>query len=52
LRPAPESPNLDLRLCVYPSNRAYFSSTTLSSSFLKIGVGWRRACPGGSWLNV
>ena len=50
--PAPESPNLDSRLSVYPSSRAYSSSITLSSSFLKSGAGWRSAWPGGSSLGV
>jgi hypothetical protein len=34
----------------YASNRAYSSSITLSSSFLKSGAGSRSACPGGSSL--
>jgi hypothetical protein len=36
----------------YPSNRAYSSSTTLSSSFLKSGAGLRNAWPAGSSLGA
>ena len=39
----PRLSNLDSELCFYPSNRAYSSSTTLSSSFLKSGAGSRKA---------
>ena len=51
------SPRLQVAHCAcllpfQPSNRAYSSSITLSSSFLKSGAGCRNICPGGSSLFV
>jgi hypothetical protein len=42
----------DFPLSAYPSSRAYSSSITRSSSFLKRGAGSRSACPGGKSLFV